>query len=87
MVTDLFDKLFNQFEAKIFKAEVVDTHGGSLRIYVKKDKKVKIDKSITKMIKEEEKFGLKKYKTYQNFGKQFIKFVNILQNLKKLKRK
>ena len=79
---------FNQFKAKIFKAEVVDTHGGSLRIYVKKDKKVKIDKSITNMIKEEEKFGLKKYKTYQNFGKQVYKIrKNILQNLKKLREK
>ena len=26
---------FNQFEAKIFRSEKVDTHGGSLRIYVK----------------------------------------------------
>ena len=29
---------FNQFNAKIIKSECVDTHGGSLRIYIKKDK-------------------------------------------------
>ena len=32
---------FNQFDAKIFKAEKIDTHGGSLRVYIKKDKKDK----------------------------------------------
>ena len=30
---------FNRFEAKIYKAEKIDTHGGSLRIYVKRNKK------------------------------------------------
>ena len=29
---------FKQFEAKIVNAEKIDTHGGSLRIYVKKTK-------------------------------------------------
>ena len=33
---------FNQFEAKIFRSEKVNTHGGSIRIYIKKDKKVKL---------------------------------------------
>ena len=36
---------FNQFEAKIFRSEKVDTHGGSIRIYIKKDKKTKIEAS------------------------------------------
>jgi 2-polyprenyl-3-methyl-5-hydroxy-6-metoxy-1,4-benzoquinol methylase len=38
-----FKFFFDQFDAKIFKSERVDTHGGSIRIYVKKDKKVKIE--------------------------------------------
>ena len=37
---------FNKFQGKIFRSEKVDTHGGSLRIYIKKDKKVKIEKSV-----------------------------------------
>ena len=41
---------FNQFNAKIFRAEKIDTHGGSLRIYIKKDKKIKIEKSVKKML-------------------------------------
>ena len=44
---------FNQFDANIFRAEKVNTHGGSLRIYVKKDKKTKVENSVKKMLKEE----------------------------------
>ena len=78
---------FNQFDAKIFKSEQVDTHGGSLRIYVKKDKKVKIDSSVKKMLKSEEKFWIKRYKTYQEFGKKVYKIRdNILKNIKILKK-
>jgi len=77
---------FKQFQAKIYRAEKIDTHGGSLRIYVKKDKKVKIESSVKKMLKDEEKFGIKKYKTYQEFGKKVYKIrENVIKNIKKLK--
>ena len=39
---------FEQFDAKIIKSEKVNTHGGSIRIYIKKDKKVKIEKVLSK---------------------------------------
>jgi len=78
---------FKQFQVKIFKAEKIDTHGGSIRIYIKKDKNVKIDKSISKLIKEEEKFGIKKFKTYQDFGEKVYKIrENVIKNLKDLKK-
>ena len=78
---------FNQFNAKIFKAETVNTHGGSLRIYIKKNKKVKIENSVKTMLQNEEKFGIKNYKTYQDFGKKVYKIrENVLKNLKKLKK-
>ena len=77
---------FNQFNAKIFRSERVDTHGGSIRIYVKKDKKTKIESSVKKMLKAEEKFGIKNFKTYQRFGEQVYKIrENVLANIKKLK--
>jgi len=77
---------FNQYEAKIFRAEKIKTHGGSIRVYIKKDKKIKIEKSVKELIKEEEKFGIKKYETYQNFAKKVYKIRdNIRKNILKLK--
>ena len=79
---------FNQFDAKIFKSERVDTHGGSIRIYIKKGKKIKIDTSVKQMLKEEEKFGIKKFKTYKDFGEKIYKIRdNVRRNIKKLKDK
>ena len=76
---------FNNFSAKIYKAEKIDTHGGSIRIYVKKNVKIKIDKSIKKLLRDEEKFGIKKYKTYQNFAKNVYKIRdNVRRNVSKL---
>ena len=77
---------FKQFDAKIFKSEKINTHGGSLRVYIKKDQKVKIESSVKKMLKEEEDFGIKDYQTYLKFGKKVYKIKeNVLTNLKKLK--
>ncbi len=79
---------FNQFDAKIFRSEKINTHGGSIRIYIKKDKKVKIEQSVKKMLKEEEVFGIKNFKTYQTFAEKIYKIKeNVLKNLKSLKGK
>ena len=59
---------FKKFQVEIFKAEKINTHGGSIRIYIKKDKNVKIDKSVKKLIKEKKNWN-KDFKTYQDFGK------------------
>jgi len=78
---------FNQFKATIFKSEKVNTHGGSLRVYIKKGDKIKIDSSVKKMLKEEENFGIKNFKTYKKFGEQVYKIrENVLMNIKKLKK-
>ena len=79
---------FNQFEAKIFRSEKVNTHGGSIRVYIKKGKKIKIEQSVKKMLKEEEIFGIKDFKTYQRFAEKVYKIrENVLSNIKKLKNK
>jgi len=78
---------FNQFGAQIYKAEKVETHGGSIRVYIKKNKKTKIGESVKKILSEEEKFGVKKFKTYQEFGKQIYKIrENVRKNIKNLKK-
>ena len=79
---------FNQFNAKIFRAEKIDTHGGSLRIYIKKNKKIKIENSVKKLINEEEIYGIKDFKTYQEFGEKVYQIKkNIIKNIDKLKNK
>ena len=79
---------FNQLDAKIFKSEKINTHGGSIRVYITKDNKVKIDPSVKKMLKEEEMFGIKNYKTYKEFGDKVYKIKdNVLANIKRLKDK
>ena len=78
---------FNQFDAKIFDAEKVDTHGGSIRVYVKKDKKLKLKKMLKKCSKRRKNFGIKDFKTYQEFGEKVYKIrENVLANIKKLKK-
>ena len=77
---------FKQFNAKIIKAERINTHGGSLRVYIKKNKKSKIDKSVKNLLDEEEKFGLKKYSTYKDFAHKIYTIQkNVKKNIKKLK--
>jgi nucleoside-diphosphate-sugar epimerase/quercetin dioxygenase-like cupin family protein len=79
---------FNQFESTIYKVERINTHGGSIRIYIKKGKKIKIEKNVNALLKEEETFGLKKYKTYQDFGNKINKLKeNVIKNINELKKK
>ena len=79
---------FNKLELKIFKAEKIPTHGGSIRIYISQDKNVILDKSVSSLLKEEENFGLKKISTYLEFGKKIENLkIQVIKNLKKLKNK
>ena len=79
---------FNQFKVKIFRAEKINTHGGSLRVYIKKDKKVKIENSVKKLVIEEEKYGIKNIKTYQNFGKKVYEIrENFIKNINRLRQR
>ena len=79
---------FDQFSARIFRSEKINTHGGSIRVYIKKDKRVRIENSVKKMLKEEEKFGIKDFKTYQKFGEKVYRIrENVLENIKKMKQK
>ena len=80
------DHFFNQFNVKIFKAEKINTHGGSIRIYIKKEKNVKIDPSVKKLLKEEEKFGIKNFSTYAKFAEKIYEIKkNVLKNLNEIK--
>jgi hypothetical protein len=78
---------FNQFNSTIYKTERINTHGGSIRIYIKKGKKIKIENNVKVLLKEEETFGIKEYKTYQNFGDRINKLKeNVSKNINELKK-
>ena len=77
---------FNQFDSTIFKAEKINTHGGSIRIYIKKGKKIMIENNVKTFLKEEVDYGIKEFKTYQKFGDKIIKLKeNVINNMNKLK--
>ncbi len=79
---------FKQFNLKIFKAEKISTHGGSIRIYLRKNQNAKEDKNLKIILKEEEKFGIKNLETYKKFGEKVYKIrENVLKNINKLKDK
>ncbi len=78
---------FQQFNLEIYNAEKIQTHGGSLRIYIK-NKKAKPNRNVKSLLKEEEKFGIKKYSTYKNFADKIYEIrSNVVNNLNKLKQK
>ena len=78
---------FNRLGAKIYKAEKIDTHGGSIRVYIKKILNVKVEKSVKNILIEEEKFGIKNYKTYEKFAEKVYKIrENVRKNINKLKK-
>jgi nucleoside-diphosphate-sugar epimerase len=78
---------FNQFNSTIYRAEKINTHGGSIRIYIKKGKKIKIENNVKILLKAEDLFGIKKYKTYQDFGEKINKLKdNVVKNINELKK-
>lgn len=59
--------LLSEYGFEIFKIDIVDYHGGSLRVYSKKKKNVNMIQKVRDMIQEEEKLGLFDHKMYNNF--------------------
>ena len=81
--------LLKKFNLEIFDIENLETHGGSLRYYIKKkeNKKIKILKSVNKQINKEFIFGLNKFSTFHEFAKNVIKSkIQLLKILKRLKK-
>jgi SAM-dependent methyltransferase len=60
-------ELLRKVGLEIIDIEVVDYHGGSLRVFAKKCGDVKLNDKVASMIKEEEDFGLFEVDTYKEF--------------------
>ena len=77
----------------IYKVEHIDTHGGSIRVYVNNNTTINGIKhlkskhpSVAKFLLEEETYGLKDYNTYLKFAGRVEKSKsNVLKNIKSLK--
>ena len=85
-------RLFEMHKLKIFDVEELNTHGGSLRIFIKhKDNNFhKEKKSVKKILEKEKIFGLKKISTYTNFSREVNlirkELLNFLDKAKKDKK-
>jgi nucleoside-diphosphate-sugar epimerase/quercetin dioxygenase-like cupin family protein len=74
------NNFFKKQDAKLFKVEKINTHGGSIRVFVTKDKNKKTDISVEDFINKEKELGLDKFKIYEEFS---IKVDQIKHNVNK----
>ena len=68
-VTSL-SRFFKKMGASILDIEHIDTHGGSIRVYIGKTKTEDIKNSVYKFLNEEKEFGLLNFDTYKDFAKK-----------------
>ncbi len=62
---------FQRHQMKVIDVEQTSSHGGSIRVFVAKEKsKHKIQKSVNNLIKKEQEMGLDNLKTYLEFDKR-----------------
>lgn len=80
------NNFFNKQDAKLFKVEKINTHGGSIRVFVTKDKNKKTDISVEDFINKEKELGLDKFKIYEQFSKKVAQIKNnVNRNITNLK--
>ena len=77
---------------RLFDAEKIETHGGSMRYYIcKKNAKYLVTNKLKKILKEEKEKKLHHFKTYKDFSKKVkkskIDLVKIFKRLKKENKK
>ena len=71
-------QLIKKYKLEVFNIEKLDTHGGSLRYYIKKvlNKKFDVNKKVKIQLNQELNYGINKYTTY-------IEFKNKVESSKK----
>lgn len=82
-VTSLYN-FFNRIGFCLYKVEHINTHGGSIRVYVSRHKAV--EDSVSIALIDEKNFGLLESKTYHEFGSQIYALrQTVRSNMDKLK--
>lgn len=79
--------LFKRHNMKVFDVWETSSHGGSIRVFVSREKsKYKVKKSVPKLLKKEELLGLDNLQTYLKFAKKIkqnrVKLIALLKKLK-----
>ena len=83
-VTSL-NNFFGNFGFFVVKVKHINTHGGSIRVYVKRHA-TKVDSSVQHFLNTERDFGLNNEKIYESFFEEIKKIkVNVNKNLRALK--
>jgi SAM-dependent methyltransferase len=86
-------KLINKYDLEVFNIEKLNTHGGSIRYFIKRKSnlKIKINKNVKKQFKCELNFKMDKLSTYIKFKnkveKSKKKLNSIFQKIKKQNKK
>ena len=81
------NNFFNRAGYRIFNVEHINTHGGSIRIYVDNCCQ-SVNKNVNKFLQEEKEYGLTEYSTYLDFAKRVeLAKANVNENIKILKDK
>jgi len=82
------NNFFDNMGLCVYKVKYVDTHGGSIRVYVKRKGKCIVDSSVKEYLLREEDCGILNLSTYKNFGKEVYRMKsNVRKNIDKLKEK
>jgi nucleoside-diphosphate-sugar epimerase/SAM-dependent methyltransferase/quercetin dioxygenase-like cupin family protein len=78
------NNFFNRLGYNVYKVEHINTHGGSIRVYVNRGGEVQ--PSVAEFLQNESDFGLTDYKTYLDFAKRVeAAKANVNKNIKALK--
>jgi nucleoside-diphosphate-sugar epimerase/SAM-dependent methyltransferase/quercetin dioxygenase-like cupin family protein len=78
------NNFFNRLGYNVYKVEHINTHGGSIRVYVNRGGEVQ--PSVAEFLQNESDFGLTDYKTYLDFAKRVeAAKTNVNKNIKALK--
>ena len=65
------EEFFKRQEMEIFKVQHVNSHGGSLRVFVQRQGGIRpVDSSVTETLTRERQEGLDRYETYQKFAQE-----------------
>ena len=82
-VTSL-QNFFNELGLEMDKVEHIDTHGGSIRVYVSNSVEQHI--SVNEFLEKEKEFGITDYKTYLDFAERVEQArSNVIKNIQDLK--